>query len=277
MVKIYEFWRTFLEISSQPSQLHERGLEGATQMALHIVAGSLARQDHDVLQLIPVIHEAIAREGMTGSILARSMDTLFMESTYLSRNYHAQVSKLSKSRSYSLLVRPLYARALPAAQGPAAVRNTAIVLSVIPYCPYAIWQDDAIPLSRLLITVLDKPSSMSQVLPALTAVQAIVAHEPGVLQSHLQSVVNEIIYIYGAAQPKEPPSGASAAPRPDGHLARCRKKVLELLAAMPAVYGKELTALSPGVKRLLATASADPVRELRKWALRAKESWAKLD
>jgi DNA repair/transcription protein MET18/MMS19 len=57
----------------------------------------------------------------------------------------------------------------------------------------------------------------------------------------------------------------------------CRKLVLQLLAELPGRFEvRQLLSHAPQMQRMLATASGDPFREVRRAALAARESWMRV-
>jgi DNA repair/transcription protein MET18/MMS19 len=272
--RVLEFWAKYLREAVLPKST-DTDFRGAHIMAMHVLAGVLARQDKIALDFVPVLQEVLAAESNKAEDLARSMGMLVKDLDFLQPENHARVNKLHKQWAYSHFIKPLYERAVPTSTGPAAVRYAIAVLSAVEHCQFPVYQDDLQILNRLIITMLSTRPASSEVASALATLHEILQNEPSSLQEHTHTVITSVLGIYQAAR-GESPAVRNVANTRRVELAKCRRQALLILRIIPAHFEQEILPLSPKVQRLLAVASADPVRELRKLAISAREAWGKL-
>ena len=267
---VLEFWKS--ELESFPTYLGEKNTypEAWAVPALSILAGALARQDKEALGLIPLVHEAIG--AVADQALARSTQILVQDKVFLTRESHAIIKPLYKQWAYVHLVKPLYRMALPiSATLPRAENYTVTILSILKHCPYAVYADDTAPLVRLLLTSLLNVPSLHDKQASLQILQRVLRNEPGAVRDHLKTIIDASIKVYELTLI---PSTSTA---PDTNLAACRKLVLQLLGELPERFDeRHLLHYSPRMQRMLARASGDPVREVRKAALVTRNVWARV-
>jgi DNA repair/transcription protein MET18/MMS19 len=282
--KVLEFWGNQIkEATTSTTTANPEAFTALNNIAMHIFAGAIARQDKNVANLVvPVIHEAISSEHANGEIVARSAGALVRvgSSELLSSENHGVVRRLYKQWIYNILVKSLYQDALPAAdQDPArSGRHTTAILSIVSECPFKVYEEDLEPLSRLLITALNRPARGSEGLSsglqtaasALQVLNEILANEPTTLEGHLEAVINGAVLVYGECSPKNKVSSSKS-------MVQCRKLVLQLLGALPQKFEeRHLLSSSRKLQRMLALACGDAVRELRAVARQARANWEKL-
>jgi DNA repair/transcription protein MET18/MMS19 len=273
MKKVLCTWSDELKASAA-SDIDLGAFESLNTIAMHIFAGAVARQDKNVLDLVPVMKEAIASEHI-GEIFSRSLGVLVKDSELLSTENHAVVRRFYKQWAYSQVAKPLYPLALPSENGPAATaRYRAAILSIVSNCTFNIYEADVEPLIRLVIMTLGGRTNISveQIAAALEVLVEILANEPDALKNHLKAIVNGIMGVYEESLFK-----AQASTKKDLGQTSARKLVLQALAAIPKKFEERyLLSHSPKLQRMLALACGDPVREVRQAARLARGNWAKV-
>ncbi|KAK0628465.1 Dos2-interacting transcription regulator of RNA-Pol-II-domain-containing protein [Bombardia bombarda] len=296
--KVLGFWANQIKVATSSVDIDINTFEAYNSIAMYIFAGAIARQDKSVVQeAVPVLHEAIASGHHNGELVARSMGILVKDNNLLSEENHAVVKRLYKQWAYSQLVRPLYKLALPTGKEAdvwATNRYTAAILAVVSNCPFKVYEEDVEVLTRLLIATLggnritaglSKQAARMQVASALEILVQILANEPESLKGHLKAVIGGAMNVHQEASldTREvdessfkytiKPTGAGA----DLYAVSCRKLTLQLLGLIPSKFEeRHLLPYALQLKRMLATASGDPVREVRKVALLARGGWAKV-
>jgi len=274
--KILKFWAGKIATATASDSMETDGFEALNSMFMSAMAGAIARQDKNALPFIPTIHAAIASDSPAGETVARSMDILVRNIPYLSTENHAITKPLYKQWAYYNLTKSLYDKALPISQGPQALRYTTAILSIVKHVPFTVYEPDLDRLVRLVLTVLSPSQtprgSFAQYAAALEIVGQILANDPQSLKEHLRAVITSVTSLYAEAKQT---SGGARTTRPDPAAALCRKLSLELLAKLPQAFEeRHLLPHSPLMQRMLASASGDSVREVRKVALTARQAWA---
>jgi DNA repair/transcription protein MET18/MMS19 len=273
MKQVLSTWSDELKASAA-SDVDLGAFESLNTIAMHIFAGAVARQDKNVLDLVPVLKEAIASDHV-GKVVSRSLGVLVKDSELLSAENHAVVRRFYKQWAYSQIAKPLYPLALPSENGPAAAsRYRAAILSIVSNCAFNIYEADVEPLIRLLITTLTDRDNISgqQLAAALEVLVEILANEPDALKSHLKAIIGGTVGVY-----EESLSKAQSNIKKDPSETSARKLVLQALAAIPKKFEeRHLLSHSLRLQRVLALACGDPVREVRQAARLARSSWAKV-
>ncbi|KAM7190286.1 MMS19 nucleotide excision repair protein [Naviculisporaceae sp. PSN 640] len=272
--------------TSSSGDIEATTFEANNKIAMKILAGAAARQDKSVIEAIPLLHASISSSDSPNSELAaQSLGIIVQDNEFLTPENHAVVKRFYKQWAYNYVAKPLYDLALPTQSDPAtAVRYTTAILAIVANCPFTVYQDDLEPLVRLLITSLSlslsQQSSQSglasdqnlvqrrRTVSALEILIEILTHEPDALKGHLKPIITSGTSIYqsSARQSRNViESGMS------------RKFVLQFLGAIPTKFEeRHLLAYAPQMKRMLATACGDSVREIRKTAMLARENWNKI-
>ncbi|KAK0655573.1 Dos2-interacting transcription regulator of RNA-Pol-II-domain-containing protein [Cercophora newfieldiana] len=273
MKKVLGTWGDQLKASAA-SDIDLGAFESLNTIAMHIFAGAVARQDRNVLDLVPVLKEAIASEHV-GDIVSRSMGILVTESELLLTENHAVVRRFYKQWAYSQIAKQFYPLALPSENGPAAAtRYRAAILSIVSNCAFSVYEADVEPLLRLLITTLGDRGNVSpqQLVAALEVLVEILANEPDSLKSHLKAVIGGAIGVS-----EESLSQSQASSKKDPNQTSARKLALQALAAIPKKFEERyLLPHALRLQRVLAMACGDPVREVRLVARLARGNWAKV-
>ncbi len=273
---VLEFWGKQITAGTSPDCDPELPFKAYSTMALYIAAGAVARMDRSAVKLIPAIHAAIASPHENGELMSRSLEILVAEIPFLSAENHAVVKPIFKQWIYSQALQPLYAKALPPAKGLEASRYTSAILAAVKHCPFTVYEADLTELIRLLVTTVSKRTvapatealSLAQATAALGILLDILAADSAALLPHLHTLINGAVELHAAA---------ASAQRRDPHAATCRRLALQFLGALPGKFEeRHLLAYTPQTQRMLAAASGDPAREVRRVALLARESWSKV-
>jgi DNA repair/transcription protein MET18/MMS19 len=238
--------------------------------AMPVFAGGLARQDKDLISVIPTLHEAIGQEtAEAGMAAARALELLVLEKPYLRTETHAIVRPLYKQWAYANVVKPMYPLALPVSQAvPQAKNYTVAILSILKHCAFAVYEDDVQDIIRMLMASLSEmlTSRSSDAHAALKVLQDILRNDHQALKDHLTAVIDNVVKAV-----QRPSEGTTAAP------VVCRKIGVQILAELPAKFEEQyLLRYSLRINRLLTESCGDPVREVRRAAIVARESWAKV-
>lgn len=251
---------------------------GVVYQAVTVFEGGFPRQDKHIRNYVPVLHKAIAHEvPRVGWYAALSLERLVREHPYLSNDGHAIIRPLYKQWAYAILAKPLYSSALPVNQDyPQGLNNAMAVLSVIRRCSFAVYGDDVQDVVRLIVATLQKLlgpdtgyASASDAIAALVVLREILDEDHLALREHLPSIMENLIKV--VARPvdgsgRKPPS------------ASCRKLGVQILSGLPSKFEERyLLRYSLQINRLLAESCGDPVRDVRREAMAARERWARLD
>lgn len=283
MKRVLSFWGEQLKTATNTDDTDPAIFEVYNTVAMHTIAGACARQDKNVLSLVPILHEAIASPGPNGAIVARTIGGLVKTNELLTAENHAVVKRFYKQWAYTHFAKPLYDLALPTGDEDtafAAGRYTTAILSLVSNCPFGVYQEDLPALVRLLITALNNNNNSSgqgditqpQVATSLEVLVEILANEPEALKEHLKAIITAGMKTYEEATTKS--TGNKVLAR---NLAAARKLTLQLLGAIPKKFEeRHLLPYALPMQRMLAMASGDKSREARKVALMARENWAKI-
>ncbi|KAK3335648.1 Dos2-interacting transcription regulator of RNA-Pol-II-domain-containing protein [Cercophora scortea] len=287
--KVLDFWGNQIKLGTTSIDIDTNTFGAYNTIAMYVIAGATARQDKAVLELVPLLHEAIASQHLNGEAVAHSMGILVKGNDLLTTENHAVVKRFYKQWAYGHMAKPLYDRALPTADNDhwAAMRYTTAILSIVSNCPFKVYEDDLEPLIRLLITTLGSRTGLSrqtsrrQVAAALEVLVEILLNEPEALKGHLKAIIGGAINVHQECSLEHADrfkyQVKNATRTSDLYLVTCRKLVLQLLGALPTKFeDRHLLPYSLQMKRMLATASGDPVREVRKVALLARGHWEKV-
>jgi DNA repair/transcription protein MET18/MMS19 len=224
-----------------------------------------------------VLHQAISQASSNSRILARNMGILVQPNSLLTADNHGIIKRFHKQWAYSLLVKPLYEMVLPASHESARTTGyLAAILSMVRNCPLEAYADDVEKLVRVVVIALGNPvatlsaadDTLSQALSALHVLGEILHKEPEPLTDHLKALITGVVAIY--TENCQPRSKGDA--KTEG--AQCRTMALQVLGAMPNKFEeRHLLAYAPRMQRMLAAATGDAVREVRKVALQARKTW----
>lgn len=277
--------------TSPPSDVDNKTFEANTQIAMNILAGAAARQDKSVLEVIPLLHAAISssspagNSNANGEFAAQSLGIIVQDNEFLTTANHAIVKRFYKQWAYNYMAKPLYDLAHPAKSDPAiAARYTTAIVAIVRNCPFTVYQDDLEPLVRLLIiSLVTEPAdngggsvglsnqeiARRRTVSAIEILIEILSNEPDSLRDHLKPIITGGTKLYQEIRQRQEGS--------DLHLVMGRKLVLQLLGAIPTKFEeRHLLPYAPQLKRVLAMACGDTVREIRKTAILARENWNKI-
>lgn len=277
MKRVLDFWGNWLKEATSSAPLDSATFGALNTVAMNVIAGATARQDRNVLSILPALHQAIASQHSNGEIVAKSMGTIVQQNNLLVPENHAVVRRFYKQWAYSHLARPLYDDALPGAKDAhTADRYRVAILSVVRNCPFNVYQDDLEPLVRLLVTaltadrsVLSEEASRTQVIAALEILVEILSNEPDALKGHLREVIGGTTRVYQECSQRNAGGVSSRT--------ACRKLALQVLGAIPTRFEERYTLpYSPPTQRMLAVACGDAVRKVREVARTARANWAKV-
>lgn len=284
--KVLNFWGEKLQGASTSDV--EQPLDTLNTIAMHVLAGAVARQDKNILDLVPILKASLANDHPNSTTVAHSLGILVRDSDLLSPDNHAVVRRFYKQWAYSHLAKPLYEFALPTVDkpSPASAKYRAAILSIVSNCAFSVYETDLEPLVRLLIITLGAhttdSSSREHLAPALEILVEILANEPDALKSHVKAIVDSAVAVYDGCLPGGQGKAAAgetraAVARRNAALTASRKLVLQALAAMPKKFEESLLVpFSLRLQRMLGLACGDPVREVRQVARVARENWVKV-
>ncbi|KAH8885105.1 hypothetical protein GQ53DRAFT_845689 [Thozetella sp. PMI_491] len=287
LVAILRFWSEQLTSGVNNPNTAVTSFEIHSTITLYILAGAIARMDRRVIELVPRIHEAVGTPTDNGQVLASSIQILAKDIPFLSVENHAVVKPIYKQWLYNYVAKPLYEKALPPANDEAAARYTTAILAIVEHCPFSAYEADLPQLIRLLITTICKKpqdatktrsdaTSSSQAAAALHILLELLAADSAGLTEHLNTLVTGAVELHANASRRPRTLGSSAATS-DPYAIPTRRLALQLLGALPGKYEERyLLAHSPRMQQMLATATGDPVREVRRVARSARESWFKI-
>jgi hypothetical protein len=279
----FDFWAEWIKnATSLEKGISSESFEVILPIALGVITGSIARQDKHVLDLVPILHQAISNKHANGEILAKSMGILFKPNNLLSPEYHAILKRFYRQWAYFSITKPLFALAQPAAaDGHSASRYRIAIIFMVANCPFTIYQDDLDSLIPLLITSLTGGSNsnsftgkdvvFTQAFAALQILTEILGNSPDALKSHLREIINGAKMIYSKCCGNVGDENLAAT------RTRCRKLALQVLGMIPLKFEeRHIIAYAPPTQRMLAVACGDAVRKVREVARQARASWAKV-
>ncbi|KAK3990275.1 MMS19 nucleotide excision repair protein [Cladorrhinum sp. PSN332] len=280
MKRVLDFWGSWLKDSTSSAEVNADKFRALNNVAMHIIAGAVARQDKNVTDLIPILHQAAASPQANGETVAQSLGILVKANELLTPESHAVVRRFYKQWAYSHLAKPLYERARPTADNSlAATRYSVIILSVVSNCPFTVYQDDLEPLIRLLVTALASRGNISeevaqaQVISALEILVEIILSDSEALRGYVKEIVSGTTKVYQESIPKKA-FGQQVSP---ATLITSRKLALQVLGAIPKTFEERYTLpYAPPTQRMLSMACGDPARKVREAARSARANWAKV-
>ncbi|KAK4230751.1 MMS19 nucleotide excision repair protein [Podospora fimiseda] len=280
MKRVLDFWGSWLKDSTTSAEVNADKFQTLNNVAMHIIAGAVARQDKSVTDLIPILHQAAASQHANGETVAHSLGILVKANDLLTPESHAVVRRFYKQWAYSHLVKPLYELARPTSDNSlAAARYSVIILPIVSHCPFTVYQDDLEPLVRLLVTALTSRGNVSeetaqaQVISALEILVEIILNDADALKGYVKEIVSGTTKVYQESVPKK----TLAQPVPQATLTTSRKLALQVLGAMPKTFEERYTLpYAPPTQRMLVMACGDPARKVREAARSARANWAKV-
>jgi DNA repair/transcription protein MET18/MMS19 len=264
------------------------------QSALHFLAGKLANyRGSDDNSLLQLICDTATVEASNGRQLAQCFEILVSPKECLAKENHALVKRLSGQWIYRQTVSPYLAKCFPAVNDPSnaeqqpepsainpdqqATNRSVAVFAILKHTDYAIWQGDAAQIVRVAIRSQTKFGASADLNTVLDILLTVLDRDPGLLQSHLKSLVSNALAVYqlalDAASSRNPTATALMSKRA---AASCRKSCLQFIARLPGTSPFEPRHLLPQrstVVRSLSHACGDPVREVREVAIKGRRAW----
>lgn len=280
MKRVLDFWGNWLKKATASTDVSPEDFKNLNNVAMHIIGGAIARQEKNVIELIPILQQAAASPQVNGEAVAQSLGIIVKANELLTPESHAVVRRFYRQWAYTHLVKPLYELARPTAENSlAATRYSLVILSIVSNCQFTIYQDDLEPLIRLLVTALTSRSKISEevaqshAISALEILVEIILNDSGALKSYVKEIVSGTTNVYQESMPKK----TLAQPVKPAILTQSRKLALQVLGAIPKTFEERYTLqYAPQTQRMLAMACGDPVRKVREAARSARANWAKV-
>ncbi|KAK4170126.1 MMS19 nucleotide excision repair protein [Cladorrhinum sp. PSN259] len=280
LTRVLNFWGSWLKDATSSREVDSDKFKILNNVAMRIIAGAVARQDKNVAELTPILHQAAASPQVNGETVANSLGVLVKANELLTPENHAVVRRFYKQWAYSHLAKPLYELARPTADNSlAATRYSIVILSIVSNCPFTVYQDDLEPLIRLLVTALTNRSNISeevaqaQVISALEILVEIILNDSEALKGYMKEIISGTTKVYQESVHKKSLTRSV----PPGTLALSRKLALQVLGAIPKTFEERyILPFAPPTQRMLAVACGDPGRKVREAARSARANWAKV-
>ncbi|KAM0330038.1 hypothetical protein ACHAQA_004209 [Verticillium albo-atrum] len=219
-----------------------------------------------------------------GHILARRVGLLFRDQDCLHKQYNPKLfSPLWRQRAYVEIVKPMLAKAW--GTGANSQDNTLVtanysiaVLSAAQWLDFTIYEEDADDLIRLIICVARNIGAGPDLEAGLTVLLRICSSAPDRVKPFAKSVIQECgAVLEGKGESRNEqwmPAGFHQLDSTGRSSKQSRRLALRLLGALPAYCERrDLLAAASAVRRSLARASGDSVREIRRAALEARAAW----
>ncbi|KAM0287761.1 hypothetical protein ACHAQH_000293 [Verticillium albo-atrum] len=268
--------------SSAESQQVDRALLARPVYA--VTAGILRKYKGGYLsKVIAAITQGPADQKI-GHVLARRVGLLFRDQDCLRKEYNPKLfSPLWRQRAYVEIVKPMLAKAW--GTGANSQDNTLVtanysiaVLSAAQWLDFTVYEEDADDLIRLIICVARNIGAGPDLEAGLTVLLRICSSAPDKVRPFAKSVIREcgaVLEGKGESRNEEwMPAGFHQLDSTGRSSKQSRRLALRLLGALPAYCGRrDLLSASALVRRSLARASGDSVREIRRAALEARAAW----
>ncbi|RWA13427.1 hypothetical protein EKO27_g1703 [Xylaria grammica] len=263
---------------------------------LHYLAGDVARPltGSDQNLLLTLIVENGAVDVMTGRQLAQNLGLMVMPRECLSDSYHAIHKKLGLGWFYHRNIVPYLDRCFP---GPGVEEREAVnravgIFSILRHLDYNIYTSEAARIVRIGVRSLDTFKVGVETESLLTVLLHILDKDPSQLRGHLAALIPGLANIYEMA--RNVADAAEFDPNADGRggdqtysskasrvSVRDRDPIATRMYTLQFFQkltgsGYENHLLLPhrrGLRRPLATACGDSVREIRRTALKARQAW----
>ncbi|RYP56919.1 hypothetical protein DL769_009826 [Monosporascus sp. CRB-8-3] len=259
---------------------------------LHFLSGDIVRFQTDpkmnsVLRL--VCDDAPSNPAM-GRQLARNLGLLLSPKECLQRENHAVRKRLGEAWIYHQAVQPHLGKCFPGPTGDGsstvrgqqeqdAVSRAVATFTLLRHARYEHYADDVAQIVRVAIRSLGTLEFRgAEMESCLVVLVGILEKDPEALKDHLAGLTRGLIKVYteakglGAGRRDE-----ALSPRDANSLNMCRKLVLDFFQKLPVIY--EAHSLLPYRNQLLRPLSlscGDPVREIRRTALAARQAWENL-
>ncbi|TGJ87444.1 hypothetical protein E0Z10_g1314 [Xylaria hypoxylon] len=263
---------------------------------LHYLAGDVARPltGSDQNLLLNLIIENGAMDIMTGRQLAQNLGLLVMSRECLSDINHPIRKKLALGWFYQRNVVPYLHRCFPSpgVDEREAVNRAVGIFSILRHLDYHIYASEVARVVRIGIRSFDTFKVGVETESLLAVLLHILEKDPSELRGHLAALILGLVTIYGMA--RNVADAARFDPNADGQTYRSKASRISARDRDPIATrmytleffqkltesGYENHLLLPhrrGLRRPLATACGDSVREIRRTALKARQAWEGLD
>ncbi|KAF3344767.1 hypothetical protein VdG2_06953 [Verticillium dahliae VDG2] len=219
-----------------------------------------------------------------GHVLARRVGLLFRDQDCLQKEYNPKLfSPLWRQRAYVEIIKPMLAKAWGI--GTNSQDNTLItanysiaVLSATQWLDYTVYEEDADDLIRLIICVARNIGAGPDLEAGLTVLLRICSSAPDKVKPFAKSVIRECSAVLegkGESRTEDwMPAGFHQLDPTGRSSKQSRRLAVKLLGALPAYCERgDLLSAASAVRRSLARASGDSVREIRRAALDARAAW----
>ncbi|CRK26929.1 hypothetical protein BN1708_000715 [Verticillium longisporum] len=219
-----------------------------------------------------------------GHVLARRVGLLFRDQGCLQKEYNPKLfSPLWRQRAYVEIIKPMLAKAWGI--GTNSQDNTLItanysiaVLSATQWLDYTVYEEDADDLIRLIICVAHNIGAGPDLEAGLTVLLRICSSAPDKVKPFAKSVIRECSAVLegkGESRTEDwMPAGFHQLDPTGRSSKQSRRLAVKLLGALPAYCERgDLLSAASAVRRSLARASGDSVREIRRAALEARAAW----
>ncbi|KAH7026486.1 Dos2-interacting transcription regulator of RNA-Pol-II-domain-containing protein [Microdochium trichocladiopsis] len=252
---------------------------------LHYLAGDTARfqgnpAENELLQV--VCKEAIRNE-LYGHYLAPYFALLVSPKQCLAAENHAVRKRLSEQWIYHQAVQPYYPECFPAREvvekdprvEDIGIARSVSILCILQHLQYEHYAADAVQVVRILVSKMPTLTH-DGIAAALGVLLTILEKDPSVLKEHLGGLVKNATLLQ-ARYFKEAQSLGRHGKR-DPKRDNCRRLNLLILCKLPATF--EASLCLPHRQQLLrplSHACGDPVREIRRLALAARQVWEALN
>lgn len=265
-------WKRLVEVArARLSAVAQHSGRGPSPLGLGPVlaftAGAILRYDATLLPLLGDLVALISDEQI-GQTVARSLEVLVSPKACLSAENHAAIKPLYKQWAYAQLVKPNWTRSAPFnSKQPEASNFRIAILALLKHFPFEIYAEDVEKVCRVILSSMPKLEVGPDLEGALGLIFEILRNSPEELKGHLKTLIMGCVGIYTRAN-------TTPASSPHNYGASCRKLALDLLAALPPKYEERyLLPHTAVLKRTLANACGDKVREVRQAAVDARVSW----
>lgn len=264
-----------------------------------ILAGAFARRDRPAAALASTISHAAAKGGIEmGPYIARILSQLFSSSKtgLLDPANHTIKKPLYLQWTYQRCVQPVLGLAYPLARDGTSVVYSIYVLHAVKHLALGHYADDAPSVVRIVLAAMQKATNSYDVEAACGIALQVLAGDPGLLRSHVTSLVKAAKHVYGQALPVPVADDRSLAAQDDGQWPvgkeefaqhgrfryvgdkeRIRRMALRILEVLPAQLDENgLRAYADEVRVHLSVALGDRVRDVRRAAEAAQSTWSRI-
>ncbi|RYP41776.1 hypothetical protein DL767_000792 [Monosporascus sp. MG133] len=261
---------------------------------LHFLSGDIARfqTDPKMNSLLRLVCDEAPSNPAMGRQLARNFGLLVSPKECLQRENHAVRKRLGEAWIYHQVVQPHLGECFPGSAGDGsssvrgqqeqeqdAVSRAVATFALLRHARYEHYADDVAQIVRIAIRSLGTLEFRgAEMESCLVVLVGILEKDPEALKDHLAGLTRGLIKVYTEAKALAAgPRDEALSPRDANSLNMCRKLVLDFFRKLPAIY--EAHSLLPYRNQLLRPLSlscGDPVREIRRTALAARQAWENL-